>query len=431
MTSFNEYDTSNTGLRQGNKTLAILVGGGPAPGINGVIRSATIEAINSGCKVLGIMDGYKWLSKGSAAHVEQFTIDRVSRIHYRGGSILRTSRVNPTSDPATMKNVVGVLTELEIDYLVSIGGDDTAYTALCIDKLAGDQLQVVHVPKTIDNDLPLPGQMLTFGYQTAREMGAQIVKNLMEDAFTTNRWYFVVTMGRKAGHLALGIGSAAGATLTIIAEEFRGKPIRLARLCDLLEGSIIKRRLLGRDYGVAMMSEGLIASLDKSDLIGLDDVQVDDHGNIRYAEISLAQIVKDQVRKRLMDRGIDITIVNKNIGYELRSLPANSYDLEYTQNLGYSAVRYLLKGGSRAIIAIRDGGPYIIPLDQIVSPDTGRIKTRLVDLDNPYFQMCVDYQIRLLRSDFEDIKRLSRLARVANCTPEEFKGQFGYLASDD
>ena len=150
-----------------------------------------------------------------------------------------------------------------------------------------------------------------------------------------------------------------------------------------------------------MLSEGLIAAIEKSDLVGLDDVQVDDHGNIRYAEISLAQIVKDQVRKRLSDRGIDITIVNKNLGYELRSLPANSYDLEYTQNLGYSAVRYLLKGGSQAIIAIRDGGPYIIPLDEIIHPETGRIKTRLVDLDNPYFKMCVDYMIRLQRSDFE------------------------------
>jgi 6-phosphofructokinase 1 len=237
-------------------------------------------------------------------------------------------------------------------------------------------------------------------------------------------------MGRKAGHLALGIGSAAGATLTIIAEEFRGKPIRLARLCDILEGSIIKRRLLGRDYGVAMMSEGLIASIEKEDLRGLDDVPVDDHGNVRYAEISLAQIVKDQVRKRLAARGIETTIVNKNIGYELRSLPANSYDLEYTQNLGYSAVRFLLGGGTAAMIAIRDGGPYIIPLSEVIDAGTGRIRTRMVDISNPYYKMCRDYMIRLERSDFSELKRLSRLARVAGCTPEEFKSQFGYLGDD-
>jgi len=428
----NGYDNVGTGSisKATNKTMAILVGGGPAPGINGVIRSATIEAINSGLRVLGIYDGYKWLSKGSGQHVERLTIDRVSRIHYRGGSILRTSRVNPTNDQAMMNNVLGVLTELEVDCLVSIGGDDTAYTAKQIDALAGDQIQVVHVPKTIDNDLPLPGQMLTFGYQTARQMGAQLVENIMEDAFTTNRWYFIVTMGRKAGHLALGIGSAAGATLTIIGEEFGGKPIRLAHLCDILEGAVIKRRLLGRDYGVAMLSEGLISSVAKEDLIGLDNVETDDHGNVRYSEISLAQIVKDQVKKRLKAREIDVTIVNKNLGYELRSLAANSYDQEYTQNLGYSAVRFLLGGGTAAMIAIRDGGPYIIPLSEVIDAATGRIRTRMVDVSNPYYRMCRDYMIRLERSDFSELKRLSRLARVAGCTPEEFKSQFGYLGDD-
>jgi 6-phosphofructokinase 1 len=411
-----------------SKTLAIVVGGGPAPGINGVIRSATIEAINRGLRVIGFYDGYKWLARGSTTRVERLTIDRVSRIHYRGGSLLRTSRVNPTSDPEMMDNVLRVMTELEVDYLVSIGGDDTAYTAREIGRLAGDQLQVVHVPKTIDNDLPLPGQMLTFGYQTARELGTELVENIMEDAFTSVRWYFVVTMGRTAGHLALGIGNAAGATLTIIGEEFRGRAIRLSHVCDILEGAIIKRRLLGKDYGVALLSEGLITSIEKEDLVKLEDVELDEHGNVRFSEISLAAIVKEQVKKRLKQRGIDCTIVNKNIGYELRSQPAKPFDLEYTQNLGYSAVRHLLSGGSGTMIAIRDGGPYIIPLDDVIDPDTGRIATRMVDVDNPYYRMCRDYMIRLNAEDFADNKRLSRLARVANCTSDEFRAQFGYLA---
>jgi 6-phosphofructokinase 1 len=413
-----------------SKTMAIVVGGGPAPGINGVIRSATIEAINRGLRVVGFYDGYKWLSRGSTTRVERLTIDRVSRIHYRGGSLLRTSRVNPTHDPKMMDNVLRVLTELEIDYLISIGGDDTAYTAREIGKMAGDQVQVVHVPKTIDNDLPLPGQMLTFGYQTARQLGAKLVENIMEDAFTSMRWYFVVTMGRKAGHLALGIGNAAGATMTIIAEEFRGKEIRLSHVCDILEGAIIKRRLLGREYGVAVLSEGLIEAIEQKDLVGLDEFETDAHGNVRYSEISLAQIVKDQVRKRLQKRGIECTIVNKNIGYELRSQPPNSFDMEYTQNLGYSAVRYLLSGGSGAMIALRDGGPYIIPLGDVIDPVTGRIATRMVDVDNPYYKMCRDYMIRLEPEDFADSKRLSRMARVGGCTSDEFRAQFGYLADN-
>ncbi len=422
---------SNNSPRMAAKTVAILVGGGPAPGINGVIRSAAIEAINSGLTVLGVYDGYKWLSRGSSAHVEQLTIDKVSRIHYRGGSILRTSRINPTKDPKAMQNVLSVLTELEVDYLVSIGGDDTAFTASQLGRMAGEQIQVAHVPKTIDNDLPLPGQMLTFGYQTAREVGAQVVKNLMEDAFTTNRWYFCVTMGRKAGHLALGIGNAAGSTLTIIGEEFRGRPIRIAHLCDILEGAIIKRRLLGRDYGVAVMSEGIIEAIEQGDFKHyVDELEYDAHGNVRYAEIALAEIVKDDVKKRLKARGIDVTIVNKNIGYELRCQTPNSFDLEYTQNLGFTAMRFLLGGGTGAMIAIRDGSPYIIPFDKIMDSESGRIKTRLVNIDNDFYRMCREYMIRLDESDFKDYKRLSRLARVANCSPEEFRAQFGYLSEE-
>ena len=414
------------------KTVVILVGGGPAPGINGIIRSATIEAIKSGLQVIGIYDGYKWLARGSSKRIDLLTIDKVSRIHYRGGSILRTSRVNPTASQEMMRNVVSALTELEADYLVSIGGDDTAYTASQLIKLAGDQYQIVHVPKTIDNDMPLPGQMLTFGYQTARQVGAQLVKNLMEDAFTSNRWYFVVTMGRKAGHLALGIGNAAGATLTIIGEEFLGKPIRFAHLCDILEGSVIKRRLVGREYGVAVMSEGLIESIEKEDLNRYkDELEYDAHGNVRYAEISLAKIVKDEVRKRLKDRGIECTIVNKNIGYELRCQPPTPFDLEYTQNLGFAAMRFLIEGGSGAMIAIRDGGPYILPFDKIMDSATGRIKTRMVNVENPYYRMCREYMIRLDRNDFDDNKRLARLARLAGCTAEEFRSHFGYLAEDD
>jgi 6-phosphofructokinase len=418
--------------RHVKKTVAILVGGGPAPGINGVIRAATIEAVNSGLRVIGVYDGYKWLAKGESTHVERLKISTVSRIHYHGGSILRTSRVNPTKDPKMMANVLGALTEMEADYLISIGGDDTAFTANQLGLLAGDQLQVAHVPKTIDNDLPLPGNMPTFGYQTAREKGANVVSNLMEDAMTTSRWYFVVTMGRNAGHLALGIGNSAGVTLTVIGEEFRGKPIKVAHLCDILEGAIIKRRLLGRDFGVAVLSEGIIHTIDIDDLKKHynDELEYDAHGNIRYAEIALAEMVKDEVRRRLRARGIDCTIVNKNIGYELRCQPPNAFDLEYTQNLGFAAVRFLIASGTRAMIAMRDGSPHKIPFDEIMDPATGRIRARLVRVDSDFYRMCREFMIRLDKTDFEDPKRLSRLARVAGCSTEAFHEQFAYVADD-
>src|SRR6266568_1650551 len=180
--------------------LAILVGGGPAPGINGVISAATIEGVNQGFAVLGLRDGYKWLAQGSADHTVKLTIESVKGIHLRGGSILGTSRTNPTKSEASMRHVLSTLEELGVVALVSIGGDDTAFSASQVYKHAGGAIRVAHVPKTIDNDLPLPGSTPTFGFETARHHGVSLVRNLAEDARTTSRWYIIISMGRAAGH---------------------------------------------------------------------------------------------------------------------------------------------------------------------------------------------------------------------------------------
>src|SRR6266704_2534360 len=209
------------------KTLAILVGGGPAPGINSVIGAATIRARLEAVDVLGIRDGFEWIMQGDIDHVTPLDIGEVSRIHFRGGSHIGISRANPTKDPKHLDNAVLALLRLNVSQLITIGGDDTAYSAMKLEEKAAGRLQVVHVPKTIDNDLDLPPQVDTFGFQTARHYGVEIVKNLMVDARTTSRWYLVITMGRGAGHLAVGIGKAAGATLTLIPEEFLGRRIRL------------------------------------------------------------------------------------------------------------------------------------------------------------------------------------------------------------
>ena len=192
------------------KRLAILVGGGPAPGINSVIGAATIRGVLEGVEVLGIRDGFEWIMQGNVDHVRPLTIDEVSRIHFRGGSHIGISRANPTKNPEHLENTVISLLRLNVSQLITIGGDDTAFSAMKLEEKAQGRIQVVHVPKTIDNDLDLPAYVDTFGFQTARHIGVDIVKNLMVDAKTTSRWYFVIAMGRKAGHLALGIGKAAG-----------------------------------------------------------------------------------------------------------------------------------------------------------------------------------------------------------------------------
>jgi 6-phosphofructokinase 1 len=223
------------------KRLAILVGGGPAPGINSVISAATIRSRLEGVEVVGIRDGFEWIMKGNIDRIVPLEIEQVSRIHFRGGSHIGIARANPTLDQNHLEAVVISLLRLNVSMLVTIGGDDTAFSAMKVEEKAGGRIHVVHVPKTIDNDLDLPPHVDTFGFQTARHYGVEIVKNLMVDAKTTSRWYFVIAMGRKAGHLALGMGKAAGATLTLIPEEFAGRKIKLKAIVDTLVGAILKR----------------------------------------------------------------------------------------------------------------------------------------------------------------------------------------------
>ncbi|HWJ57823.1 MAG TPA: 6-phosphofructokinase, partial [Vicinamibacterales bacterium] len=335
------------------KRLGILVGGGPAPGINTVISAAAIEAINEGFEVIGIQDGFKNLVRRNPAMLRRLAIDDVSRVHLAGGSVLGTSRENPTKSAEALQAVIDTLQQAGITHLVTIGGDDTALSSRTVAERSQGTIRSVHVPKTIDNDLPLPPHVPTFGFQTARHVGAELVRNLMEDARSTRRWYVVVAMGRKAGHLALGIGKAAGATLTLIAEEFAAPTVPFASLCDIVEGSIIKRRAEGHHHGVAVLAEGLIEKLDPKELEDLQDVERDDHGHIRMAEVNLARKVKVELQGRLLRRGVKVTITNKNIGYELRCADPIAFDAAYCRDLGYHAVRFLAGGGTGAMVTVQ------------------------------------------------------------------------------
>lgn len=412
------------------KTLAMLVGGGPAPGINGVIRAATIEAINSGLRVIGIYDGFQWLSKGDSTRTVELTMEMVSRIHFLGGSILRTARENPTKDPAKMEAVVRALTQLEVDYLMTIGGDDTAYSAHKISEVGREQFQVAHVPKTIDNDLPLAGDLPTFGYETARHVGSEIVRSLMDDAQTTSRWYIIVTMGRKAGHLALGIGKSAGATLIVIGEEFRGKTITFANVCDIIEGSTIKRLAMGRNYGVAVVAEGILDLIDKDDLTRVAELDYDAHGNLRFSEIDLGRLLKNEISRRFKERGSPIAVVSKEVGYELRCAPPIPFDREYTQDLGYAAVRYLLEGGTGAIVSILRGKIIPVMFKDLAEGKSGRLRIRTVDVDSDSYKVATQFMVRLTSSDFADVKQISRLAVTGGFTREQFEQRYKYLTND-
>jgi 6-phosphofructokinase len=411
--------------------LAILVAGGPAPGINSVIGAATIRCVLEGVDVIGIQDGFEWIMQGNIDHVVPLTIDDVSRIHFRGGSIIGISRANPTTDPQFLENTVTSLLRMNVSQLITIGGDDTAFSAMRLEEKSAGRIQVVHVPKTIDNDLDLPPDIDTFGFPTARHHGTEIVKNLMVDAHATSRWYFIITMGRKTGHLALGIGKAAGATLTLIPEEFGFRNVKFKTIVDTLVAAIIKRLAQGQRHGVAVIAEGVVEGLDPGELDGIEGIERDAHGNLRIAEVEIGEILKRGVQTSLKEFGLKATVVAKNIGYELRCADPIPYDMEYTRDLGYCAAKYLLSGGSAVMISMQGGQFVPVPFSRMLDPVSGRTRIRLVDIHSTRYAIARRYMIRLRRDDFDDPHELARFAATAHLTLEEFCQRFEYLVKDE
>jgi 6-phosphofructokinase 1 len=419
--------------------LALLVGGGPAPGINGVISSVAIEAVEQGIEVIGFRDGFQWLVKGDADHYRKLTIDDVKAIHLRGGSILGTSRTNPTKSEKDMHNVLDVFRRLNVTMLVTIGGDDTAYSGSQVYLKAGGAVRVAHVPKTIDNDLPLPGSTPTFGFETARQVGVGIVRNLAEDARTTSRWYLIISMGRAAGHLALGIGKAAAATLTIIPEEFGDRRASLDEVCDILIGSIIKRKSMHANYGVAVLAEGLLESIGETGLLEcMSTAQLgrygqivrDPHGHLRLGEIEFGRMIKDRLSTRLDELNLPMTLIDKDLGYELRCADPIPFDAEYTRDLGYGAVKFLRSEEASkfgAIISLVGGHLEPLPFNQMINPQTLRMQTRRVNVNGEGYECARRYMIRLERRDFDNPQRLARLASTAGTSPEQFRQRFEYI----
>jgi ATP-dependent phosphofructokinase / diphosphate-dependent phosphofructokinase len=261
---------------------------------------------------------------------------------------------------------------------------------------------------------------------------------LHADAKTTGRWYIIISMGRAAGHLALGIGKASASTITLIPEEFRGQPITLENVTDLLIGSILKRKVLNKDYGVAVLAEGilesigekgLLAALGEAELSHYGRLERDDHGHLRLGEIEFGRLVKDYLRTRLKELGLKVDFIDKDLGYELRSADPIPFDAEYTRDLGYGAVKFLASDAASqygAIISFVDGRMMPLPFENVIDPKTKRMKPRQVNVDSESFQCARRYMIRLDPSDLEG-EKLKALAGLTNLTPEQFKERFGKI----
>lgn len=427
------------------KRLGIVVGGGPAPGINAVISAATIQAINMGFTVIGFYDGFKWLASDrfdAPVHATRLDINGVARIHFDGGSILRISRTNlldeeslKTSpvvrpDPEKVRRVIANLRELGVGYLLVIGGDDTALSGRFIGEAAGKAIKVVAVPKTIDNDLPLPHNLSTFGFSTARYIGTGLVKNLMRDSQTTGRWYLVTCMGRRAGSLALSIGQSAGATLTLIPEEFPDHTT-VQQIADVLEGSMLKRSVMGRPDGVALIAEGLAYKLgDRAELERLlgREVPMDAAGHPRLAEVPLGEMLRKEIERRFKARAEKISMVTHMLGYELRSADPTPHDMGYCRSLGYHSIRLFTDGqmpeDGAVLVTLVNGNLRPMPLKELIDPATNRIRTRQVDIRSDVYEVARAYMIRLERRDIESPDMVGKLAAAAKLPVNEFRQRY-------
>jgi 6-phosphofructokinase 1 len=366
--------------------------------------------------------------------------------------MLGTARTNPAKNPAHMAALLKGLADLKVKYLVTIGGDDTAYSGSQVYAQAGGKIKVAHVPKTIDNDLPLPPGIPTFGFQTARHLGALTARALHEDARTTGRWYIVVSMGRAAGHLALGIGKASAATLTLISEEYPFDPstdpnrkgkrlIALDDICRVIVGSMVKRKVANRNYGLVVLAEGLLdnigeeglkAVMTEEEISRYGKIVKDPFGHLRLGELDFGRMVRDRLETHMKPLGLKTTMVAKDLGYELRCADPIPFDVEYTRDLGYGAVKFLMSPDAAeygAIVSVVGGELKPLRFQDMIVPETKRMKPREVETDHVTYECARRYMTRLEKSDFDDTDQLAALAKEVKLSPAEFKAKFGSLVA--
>jgi 6-phosphofructokinase 1 len=269
----------------------------------------------------------------------------------------------------------------------------------------------------------LPKNIPTFGFETAREHATTVVQRIVEDTVTTQRWFFVVMMGRSAGHLALGAGKSGAAAVTVIPEEFSKHPIRLDDVLRVLEGTIVKRIAAGRPWGVAVIAEGVCEYMDPDDPL-LAEVPRDEHGHIRLAEVPIAKVLRTGVSEALASRGVKVKIGEKDVGYEVRTGYPSAFDRDYTRDLGVGAVTTLLGGTASVLITRQEGRIVPIPFSDLIDPATGKSKVRGVDVTSDSYRNALVLQDRITAEDLEDPASLAAIAQAANLSPEEAKERY-------
>jgi ATP-dependent phosphofructokinase / diphosphate-dependent phosphofructokinase len=395
------------------EAVAILCAGGPAPGINTVISSVTKIFLQNGYQVLGINGGYRSLFASEPAF-DYLDFEYADQIYSRGGSALKMSRFKPKDEEFK----VDFFVRNNVKILVTIGGDDTASTANRLAKyLAGQKMDVknIHVPKTIDNDLPLPEGTPTFGYHSAKEEGVRIASTIYEDARTSGNWFVVSAMGREAGHLAFGIGTACHFPMIIIPEMFDKTKITFDKITNLVISSMVKRRLLGIDYGVAIISEGVFHFMSDEEIIATGiNFTYDEHGHPELGNVSKSHIFNMLVQQKLKTLRISVKSRPNEMGYELRCCRPIAYDLNYATRLGLGVYKLFKKGLTGCMVTIDRTGEISPLFLKDVEDEKGKVKPRLVNINAEKVQLIYRNNLHFITpADYRGAKKY-----VQN--PEEF-----------
>ena len=384
-------------------TVAILCGGGPAPGINAVISTVAKVFMAANYRVLGIHEGYKGLFMDEPKLVE-FDFKHADRIFNRGGSTLVMSRFKPNDEDFHDR----FFKKHNVHLLVTIGGDDTAGTANRITKfLNSNNLSVknIHVPKTIDNDLPLPDRNPTFGFHSAKDEGVRIANTVYEDAITSSNWFVMSTMGRSAGHLALGIASACHLPMVIIPEMFNKTEITVQKIIELMVSSIVKRKILGIEYGIILISEGIFHTLNQDQIRSMGiNLHYDPHGHPILGDFSKANVFNRLLQKQLNSLNIVVQSRPVDLGYELRCCRPIGYDLTLCSILGLGVKKLYDEGISGCIVTSNSKGEISPMFLSEFDNNDGVIIPRLVDVGDEFSQLCFSNLHYIEEKDYEQAK---------------------------
>jgi len=385
-------------------SIAILCGGGPAPGINAVISTLVKIFIKEDYRVIGIHDGYRTIFTDTP-NIENLDFEYADKIFSLGGSSLRMSRHKPKDSEFNTDFFVNNNVKL----LVTIGGDDTASTANRIGKfLASKNIDIsnIHVPKTIDNDLPLPDRNPTFGFHSAKDEGVRIGNTIYEDARTSKNWFVLSTMGREAGHLAFGIGMSCHFPMVIIPEMFNKTSVTLDKITRLLVSTILKRLIEKIPYGVSIISEGVFHFMDEEEIKNSGILfTYDDHGHPELGNVSKSHIFNIKLQQKLKSLNIEIKSRPVEMGYELRCCRPIGFDLTLCTLLAMGVKKLFKQGLTGCLVSANSNGD-IKPLylKDLEGPN-GKIKPRLVEIESEMAKLFFSDLHYITPADYEKAKQ--------------------------